>query len=73
MGEATIRKTWGKVKMTTDHALEKSERQLHEIRSATRNDEELQEVKRLILAGWPDNKKEVNDAAKPYTSTFEKN
>ena len=55
-----------KVKMTTDHALEGSERQLHEIRSATRNDEELQEVKRLILAGWPDNKNEVKDATKPY-------
>ena len=66
MREATIRKTWEKVKMTTDLALEGSERQLHEIRSATRNDEELQDVKRLILAGWPDNKNEVKDAAKPY-------
>lgn len=41
MHEATIRKTWEKVTMTTDHALEGSERQLYEIRPATGNDEEI--------------------------------
>ena len=49
MREATIIKTWEKVKKTTGHTLEGSKGQLHEIRSATRNDEELQEE---IDIGW---------------------
>ena len=39
--ETFVRKTWENVKMITDHEMEESESQRQEIRSETRNDEEL--------------------------------
>ena len=50
------------------HALERSECQLWEIRSQTRNDVELLEVEKLILTDWSDNRNEVSDTSKPYST-----
>jgi len=46
-----------------------SDERVQEIRTATESDEALQIVKQTILRGWPDERKDLPEQAKPYFST----
>ena len=41
---------------------------LQEVKEHTDNDSDLQELIKIILNGWPNNKNEVPDSVKPYFS-----
>lgn len=46
-----------------------SSERIQEIRNATERDENLQVLKQVILQGWPEDRKDLPEQAKPYFST----